>query len=190
MINVIISGGPGCGKGTQSDLISERFQLAHLSTGHLLRIEIANFSEIGREAQGYIAAGNLVPDEMILRLLAKTVDELPVSHGVIFDGYPRNVAQAEALDKLMEERGKQIDIFLDLQVPDEVMVERMMKRAQTSNRSDDTPETCRHRVQVYHEQTAPVKDYYVKKGICQTVDATGTIESIFREIEKIFSKMM
>ena len=190
MLNVIISGGPGCGKGTQSDLISERFKLAHLSTGHLLRIEIANFSDLGREAQGYIAAGNLVPDEMILKLLAKTIDELPVTHGVIFDGYPRNVSQAAALDKLMEERGKKIDLFLDLTVPDEVMVERMLNRAKTSNRSDDTPDTCRHRVQVYHEQTAPVKEYYVKKGICTTIDATGSIESIFKEITKVFELMM
>ena len=177
MLNIVISGGPGSGKGTQSDILAETFHLKHLSTGDLLRAEIAKGSELGQTAKSFIDKGNLVPDEMILALLAQAVDQASDANGVIFDGYPRNVSQAAALDKLLADRGQQVTVMLDLVVPDEMLVERMLYRAKTSGRADDNPETIKNRVKVYHEITAPVVEYYQKQGIYHGIDGTKDIQN-------------
>jgi len=184
MINIVLYGGPGSGKGTHSGLIEEKYGLKHLSTGDLLRAEIAAGSELGKEAQGYISAGNLVPDEMILRLLGKAVDGLLGSKGVIFDGYPRNVAQAAALDKVMADRGEKVTKFLELVNPDEILVQRMQKRARESSvvRADDTPEVFQRRIALYHEQTDPIVAYYKEKGIYQYIDGKDGLEPTFAQI--------
>ena len=176
MLNVVIFGGPGSGKGTQSAVITEKYNLKHLSTGDLLRAEMAAGTELGRIARSYTDAGNLVPDEMIVRILAKAMDGIGESQGVIFDGFPRNVAQAAVLDERLDRRGEKVTVLLDLVVPDETLVERMLFRSQISGRADDNPETIKNRVKVYHQVTSPVVDYYRKKGVCVEIDGTGSIE--------------
>ncbi len=176
MLNVVIFGGPGSGKGTQSAIIAEKYNLTHLSTGELLRAEMAKGSELGCIAKSYTDGGNLVPDEMIVRILASAIDDNKNPHGFIFDGFPRNVAQASVLGEMLKERGTDVTVLLDLVVPDEILIERMLFRAQTSGRADDNPETIKKRVQVYHTQTAPVVDFYKDKGVYAAIDGTLSIE--------------
>lgn len=189
MLNIVIFGGPGSGKGTQSDLITEKYNLKHISTGDLLRAEMAQGTELGKIAKSYIDAGNLVPDEMILKMLANAVDALGDAKGVIFDGYPRNVAQADALQNLLAERGQSVSILIDLVVPDETLVERMLFRAKISGRADDNPETIKNRIKVYHEKTAPVVDYYKAKGVYAGIDGTKSIEDTFAQVQAKLDKL-
>lgn len=190
MLNIVIFGGPGSGKGTQSDVITKTYQLKHLSTGDLLRSEMANGTELGQLAKSYIDAGNLVPDEMILRILAKALDEMGDAKGVIFDGFPRNVSQAEALDQMLQARGESVSILLDLVVPDDILVERMLFRSQTSGRADDNPETIKNRVNVYHQVTAPVVDYYKQKGVYAHIDGTQNIDDTSASIKACLDKLV
>lgn len=176
MLKVIIFGGPGSGKGTQSKLLAEKYQMTHLSTGDLLRAEMEKGSELGRIAKSYTDGGNLVPDEMIIKILAATIDEKKDAKGFIFDGFPRTVAQAEIFDDLLKERGYKLDALFELVTPDEVLIERMLSRAQTSGRADDNPETIRKRVEVYHQQTAPVLDFYKARSMYTPIDGTLSIE--------------
>ena len=187
MLNIVIFGGPGSGKGTQSALIAEKFGLEHLSTGDLLRAEMTAGTELGKVVQSYISQGNLVPDKWIIIILSKTIDSLKDKNGVIFDGFPRTIAQAEALDEILGSRKKSIAMLLDLQVTDEVLQQRMMFRSKTSGRSDDNPETIMKRIDVYHEITAPVIEYYKNKGLYQPIPGTGTVEGTFAEISRCIS---
>ena len=188
MLNVVIFGGPGSGKGTQSAVITEKYSLKHLSTGDLLRAEMAAGTELGKIAKSYTDAGNLVPDEMIVRILAKAMDGIGQAKGVIFDGFPRNVAQAAILDEMLAQRGEKVSVLLDLVVPDETLVERMLFRAQIS--ADDNPETIKNRVKVYHQVTSPVVDYYVAKGVCVKIDGTGSIEETSALVEAALDKLV
>lgn len=187
MLNIVIFGGPGSGKGTQSVLIAEKFGLEHLSTGDLLRAEMAAGSELGKVVQSFIAQGNLVPDKWILNILSKTIDHIKDKKGVIFDGFPRTIAQAEALDEILSKRNQKLLLLLDLQVPDEVLQERMLFRSKTSGRSDDNPETIKKRIDVYHQLTAPVIEYYKNKGLYQAIKGNGSVEKIFAEISSCIS---
>ncbi len=182
MLNIVIFGGPGSGKGTQSEIITEKYQLTHLSTGDLLRAEMAKGSELGKIAKSYTDGGNLVPDEMIVKILAAAIDSQKNDKGYIFDGFPRNVAQASILEEMLAERGYKLGMLLNLVVPDNVLVERMLFRAKTSGRSDDNPETIKRRVQVYHEQTAPVIDYFKAKDLYIGIDGTRSIEEAAADI--------
>ena len=190
MLNVVIFGGPGSGKGTQSAVITEKYSLKHLSTGDLLRAEMAAGTELGKIAKSYTDAGNLVPDEMIVRILSKALDGIGDAKGVIFDGFPRNVAQAAILDEMLAQRGEKVSVLLDLVVPDETLVERMLFRAQISGRADDNPETIKNRVKVYHQVTSPVVDYYEAKGVCVKIDGTGSIEETSALVEAALDKLV
>ena len=149
MLNIIICGAPGCGKGTQSDLIVEKYGLKHLSTGDLLRSEIAEKSELGKEADSYISKGNLVPDKMIFDILSKAIaEQTKNSNGIILDGFPRNVAQAEALEELMATLKKETTVLLDMNVDTQELITRLLKRGETSGRSDDNMDTIKKRLEI------------------------------------------
>ena len=155
MKNIIIFGAPGSGKGTYSDMIVEKYGMGHISTGDVLRAEIKNETELGKVAQGYISQGQLIPDELMIDILAKVYDELPAGKGVIFDG---TIAQAEALKKMLAERGHDMGIMVELIVEEDVLMARLLNRAIEQGRADDNEETIKKRFAVYHSQTAPLSE--------------------------------
>ncbi len=186
MLNIIICGAPGCGKGTQSDLMVEKYELKHLSTGDLLRNEIALKSDLGLEAESYISKGNLVPDKMIFDILSKAIaEQTKNSKGIILDGFPRNVAQAEALETLMASLNKEITLLIDLNVDNEELIDRLIKRGETSGRSDDNLETIKKRLAIYEQKTAPVSDFYKQKNKYAAINGMGTIDEIFGRISSV-----
>jgi adenylate kinase len=186
MLNIIICGAPGCGKGTQSDLIVEKYRLRHLSTGDLLRKEIAKQSELGIEAESFISKGNLVPDKMIFDILSKAIEEQTRdSKGIILDGFPRNVAQAEALESLMAKLNKETTLLLDLQVETQELINRLLLRGETSGRCDDNLETIKKRLEVYESKTAPVSDFYKNKNKYAAINGMGTVDEIFGRISAV-----
>lgn len=186
MLNIIICGAPGCGKGTQSDLIVEKYTLKHLSTGDLLREEIAKKSKLGIEAESFISKGNLVPDKMIFDILSKAIEEQTKnSKGIILDGFPRNVAQAEALETLMTKLNKEITLLIDLKVDNEELINRLLIRGETSGRCDDNLETIQKRLEVYENKTAPVSDFYKNKNKYAAINGMGTIDEIFERISSV-----
>ncbi len=192
MLNIIICGAPGSGKGTQSALIKDKYNLLHLSTGDLLRAEIAAKSDLGRVAESYIANGQLVPDSMIIDILDKAISEREAAdtyNGLILDGFPRTVAQAEALEGLLKKHGKELSVLLDLAVDEAELVDRLIKRGQTSGRSDDNLETIKKRLDVYHEKTEPVNDYYKKQGKYVAIPGMGSIDEIFGRICEAIEKL-
>lgn len=184
MLNIVIFGAPGSGKGTQSERIVAKYGINHISTGDVLRAEIKNNTELGKIAKGYIDQGQLIPDELIIDILAKTLDSFENSKGVIFDGFPRTIPQAEALKKVLAERGQSVSIMLDLDVPEDELMTRLIKRGQESGRADDNEETIKKRLVVYHSQTAPLIDWYKAEGQYCHINGLGTMEGIFEEICK------
>lgn len=186
MLNIILCGAPGCGKGTQSALLVDKYKLKHLSTGDLLRSEIESKSEVGIMADSYISKGNLVPDEMIIEILLKKIDALATdAAGFILDGFPRTVEQAEALEKAFEERKNKIAFLIDIQVETKELITRLLKRGETSGRSDDNLDTIKKRLQVYETKTAPVNDYYKGLGKYHSIDGIGEIDEIFARISEV-----
>ena len=156
MLNIVIFGAPGSGKGTQSERIVEKYGINHISTGDVLRAEIKNGTELGKTAKGYIDQGQLIPDELMIDILGSVFDSFKDSKGVIFDGFPRTIAQAEALKKMLAERGQDVSVMVDLDVPEEELMVRLIKRGKDSGRADDNEETIKKRLHVYHSQTAPL----------------------------------
>lgn len=181
MLNIVIFGAPGSGKGTQSDKLIEHYHLFHISTGDVLRDNMRRGTELGKIAKGYIDQGQLVPDELIIDLLAQVLDENKenAAHGVIFDGYPRTIPQAEALEQLLADRGTQVDAVVGLEVPDEELIKRILLRGQMSGRADDNEETARKRLEVYYNQTSPLKAYYQEQGKYLAINGMGSIDGIF-----------
>ena len=184
MLNIVIFGAPGSGKGKQSERIVAKYGINQISTGDVLRAEIKNNTELGKIAKGYIDQGQLIPDELIIDILAKTLDSFEDSKGVIFDGFPRTFPQAEALKKVLAERGQSVSIMLDLDVPEDELMTRLIKRGQESGRADDNEETIKKRLVVYHSQTAPLIDWYKAEGQYCHINGLGTMEGIFEEICK------
>lgn len=178
MKNLVIFGAPGSGKGTQSDILVEKYGFDHISTGDVLRAEIKAGSELGRTAKEYIDNGQLIPDSLMIDILAATYDALPKTQGVIFDGFPRTIPQAEALKAMLAERGTQVHAMLELNVPDEMLMERLINRGKTSGRADDNEETIAKRLGVYHSQTMPLIEWYEKEGLRNAVKGHGSLEEI------------
>lgn len=184
MLNIVIFGAPGPGKGTQSERIVAKYGINHISTGDVLRAEIKNGTELGKTAKGYIDQGQLLPDNLIIDILASTLDSFKDSKGVIFDGFPRTIAQAEALKKMLAERGQQVSVMLDLDVPEDELMKRLILRGQQSGRADDNEETIKKRLTVYHSQTAPLIDWYKQEGLYAHINGLGELETITADICK------
>lgn len=189
MLNIVIFGAPGSGKGTQSARIVEKYGLNHISTGDVLRAEIKNGTELGKTAKGYIDQGQLIPDSLMIDILASVFDSFTESKGVIFDGFPRTIAQAEALKVMLAERGQEVSIMLDLDVPEDELMTRLIKRGQESGRADDNEETIKKRLVVYHTQTSPLIDWYKADGKYCHIQGLGTMEGIFAEIAEAIDKV-
>ena len=189
MLNIVIFGAPGSGKGTQSERIVEKYGINHISTGDVLRAEIKNGTELGKTAKGYIDQGQLIPDELMIDILASVFDSFKDSKGVIFDGFPRTIAQAEALKKMLAERGQDVSVMVDLEVPEDELMVRLIKRGKDSGRADDNEETMKRRLHVYHSQTAPLIDWYKNEKKYQHINGLGTMEGIFAEICEAIDKL-
>lgn len=184
MLNLVIFGAPGSGKGTQSEKLIYRYHLHHISTGEVLRDHIARGTELGRTADSYISQGQLIPDELMLRVLEHELDNNPdkTAEGVIFDGFPRTIPQALALKDMMKRRGQKIHAVIGLEVPEDQLMERMVLRGKESGRSDDNPRTIRKRLAVYHKQTQPLRDYYVGEGVYVPIKGDGTVDQVFERV--------
>jgi adenylate kinase len=189
MFNLILFGPPGSGKGTQSDKLVEKYGLVHLSTGNLLRQEIKDKTPLGLEAKSFIDKGKLVPDEVVIGMVDSYFDQHKGAKGFLFDGYPRTVAQAEALDKLLELKKTGIETVLFLNVDEEELIKRLVHRGKTSGRSDDTDENVqRKRQEVYRNETLPVAAFYKKQNKVVNVKGMGSVDDIFLSLSEIIDK--
>lgn len=181
-MRLVLLGPPGSGKGTQAVRLKEHLQVPHISTGDLLRAEVAAGSKLGMEAKEIMARGQLVSDEILLGMLENRFSQEDTRGGFILDGYPRNLAQADALTSLLERIGQPMDAAVQLDVPSELLVERIAGRAQAEGRADDTPESVRTRLKVYSDQTAPVVDFFRQRGKLSVVDGVGSLDEVFARI--------
>ena len=190
MLNIVISGAPGSGKGTQSDIIVEHYGLYHISTGDMLRAEIKAGTTNGKIAESLIADGKLVPDEMMIAMLRDTVVAHTDAKGFIFDGFPRTVAQAEALDEMLGKIGTSVTCMLCMEVEHDLLVERLLNRGKTSGRADDNLETIQKRLDVFNAQTMPVIDYYKKSNRCHTASNNTTVDECFAQVKRIIDSTL
>jgi Adenylate kinase and related kinases len=190
MLNVVIFGAPGSGKGTQSELIIAKYGLHHISMGEILREEMEKQTELGQEAAKSIEKGQLISDEVVIKILGDILDNHSKVKGFIFDGFPRTLAQGEALDKMLKKKGLDVTIVLSLSVDEDELVQRLLKRGELSGRSDDKQEVIKNRLNVYREQTEPLKEYYRKRGKLYSIKGTGTIEDIFENIAEALDRLI
>lgn len=185
-MNIVIFGAPGSGKGTQSERLIEKYGLHHISTGEVLRSHIAQGTELGKLADSYISKGQLIPDELMIQVLDDIFKNNPaaLANGVIFDGFPRTIAQAEALTKMLAQYDTDVHAVVGLEVDEDELVRRMLERGKVSGRADDNLETIKNRLNVYHGQTAPLRDFYIKQGRYNAVNGNRTVDEIFDDIAK------
>ncbi|MCM1370004.1 MAG: adenylate kinase [Candidatus Amulumruptor caecigallinarius] len=189
-MNIVLFGAPGSGKGTQSAKLIDEYGLYHISTGELLRDHINRDTPLGRTANEYISKGQLIPDTLMIDILDDVLDkEAAAKNGVVLDGFPRTVAQADALKKLFEKRGTQLDAVVGLEVPEDELVERMLNRGRQTGRADDNPDTIKNRLDVYHSQTLPLRDYYTNEGKYLGVNGSGIVDEIFADIANGLEKL-
>lgn len=190
MKNIVIFGAPGSGKGTQSDLMIKKYGLGHISTGDVLRNEIKNETELGETAKQYIDRGQLIPDELMIDILASVYDSFGKDHkGIIFDGFPRTIPQAEALKKMLCERNHKVAAMIELDVSEDELMKRLIKRGKESGRSDDNEETIKKRLTVYHNQTSPLIDWYKKENIHHHINGLGELDRIFADICEVIDNI-
>ncbi len=182
MLNLVIFGAPGSGKGTQSEMIAERYGLQHVSTGEILRAEIASSTELGKLADSYMSKGELVPDCVVIEMLEELIAKKSDAKGFIFDGFPRTVPQGEALNQLLQRHGERVNAVISLEVSDEELIDRLLKRGAILGRADDNRRTIESRLNVYYRQTAPLKDFYRRQGLLKEVVGVGSIDEIFESI--------
>lgn len=180
-MRLVFIGPPGAGKGTQAERIVERYGLAHLSTGDMLRAARDAKTDVGVQADQFMSQGQLVPDEIILAIIRERLAQPDCEKGYLLDGFPRTIAQAEALDSMLQERGTPLDVVLELDVPEDELFRRLAGRG----RADDQPEVIQQRLVAYRTQTAPLLDYYKKTGLLKSVDGLGTVDEIFQRIVQV-----
>jgi len=186
-VNLVLFGPPGAGKGTQSKILTQTRSLPQLSTGDMLRAAIEAGTPLGLAVKALMDRGELVPDETVIRIIAERYDQSDCKNGAVFDGFPRTIPQAEALDEMLAERGRKIDLVLELKVDDAVLLSRVEARIKAGGilRSDDTPETLAHRLKVYYKNTAPLIDYYRGQGKLKTVDGMAPVETVTAQIAQV-----
>lgn len=190
MINIVLFGKPGAGKGTQAEFLKEKYNLTHLSTGDIFRYNIKNETELGQLAKTYMDKGDLVPDEVTIKMLQSEVDNNPKSAGFLFDGFPRTIAQAKALDAFLKTKKQSITATVALDADDEVLVKRLLERGKTSGRPDDQDEEkIRNRYEEYNQKTAPLTDYYKAQDKFYAVDGIGTIEEVTARLSKVINNL-
>ncbi|MEN8788075.1 MAG: adenylate kinase, partial [Flavobacteriaceae bacterium] len=190
MINLVLFGKPGAGKGTQASYLKEKYNLRHISTGDVFRYNIKGETKLGKLAKSYIDKGDLVPDEVTIKMLRDEVEKFPEANGFIFDGFPRTEAQAEALDHLMESKNMQIDATIALEADNEVLLERLLERGKESGRTDDQdPDKIRNRFDEYNQKTAPLKKYYTAQNKFHSVDGIGAIEEITNRLTQVIDAL-
>ena len=183
MLNIILFGAPGCGKGTQAAMIKEKYNINHISTGEVIRGEIARGTELGKSMQNYIEAGQLAPDSIVIGMIRNYMTEHKDAAGNIFDGFPRTTAQAEAFDEILKEDGESVSVMIYMDVPEEELVQRILLRGKDSGRADDASEdVIRNRIEVYRAQTEIVAEHYSKQGKYVAVDGVGTLDEVFNRI--------
>ena len=189
MLNLVLFGAPGSGKGTQSAKIIDKYGLHHISTGEVLRDHIKRETDLGKIAQKYISEGQLIPDELMISILDEVLEkEAKGKKGVIFDGFPRTIPQAEALKELLKKHGSDLHSVVGLEVPEDELVERMLNRGKETGRADDNLETIKKRLDVYHNQTSPLRDYYQNEGKYVKINGSGHVDDIFTQISKHLDK--
>lgn len=191
MINIVLFGAPGCGKGTQAQRLKAHYGFDHVSTGEVIRGEIRRGTELGRSMETYIESGRLAPDRIVIDMIANYVAGHKDSRGNIFDGFPRTTVQAEEFDRILTAHGLKVDAMIDIHVPEEELVRRILLRGKDSGRADDASEAViRGRLEVYHAQTAVVADYYAARGRYASVDGTGTMEEVFDRIAAVIDTLV
>lgn len=191
MLNIVLFGAPGCGKGTQSELLEKRFALRHISTGNVIRQQIAAKSELGLQMQACIERGELAPDQLVIDMIADYVANHNEGAGVIFDGFPRTTAQAEAFDEILAKHGQKVSVMINMEVPEEELVKRILLRGKDSGRADDQSEDIiRNRIDVYNAQTAVVADFYRAQGKFVSVPSLGTIDEVAERIAAVVEKYL
>jgi len=190
MLNIVLFGPPGAGKGTQSNLIIEKYKLVHLSTGDILRSEISAGTELGLKAKELMDQGVLVPDEVVVGMIASKISQNAQAPGFIFDGFPRTIAQAEALDAMLKHKSTAISCMISLIVPEEELKSRLLKRGMETGRSDDNEETIARRIREYQEKTTPVASYYESQNKLFSVQGVGSVSEIFEKIQDILTPVV
>lgn len=186
MLNLVLFGPPGAGKGTQSEYLINKYNLTHISTGDLFRKHLGEGTELGKTAQKFMDVGNLVPNDIVIGMVDEKINSTSNTNGFIFDGFPRTIAQAKALDALMQKNNTQINTTLALEVSEDELMKRLLNRGKTSGRVDDQNEAkIKNRIQVYNNETTPVAEYYKAQGKLNSVKGVGTIEEIFNRLSKL-----
>lgn len=191
MLNIVLFGAPGCGKGTQAAKLVEKYNVNHISTGAVIRSEINAQTELGKSMEAYISRGELAPDSLVIDIVTDYIDRHRDASGNIFDGFPRTTPQAEAFDKILSERDLKVDVMIYMEVPTEELVQRILLRGQSSGRADDAnEEVIRNRIKIYNDQTAVVADYYSAQGKYEAVDGVGTLDEVFDRICAVIEKYL
>ncbi len=182
-------GPPGAGKGTQAQIICDDYNIPQISTGEILRAAVKNGTELGKQAKALMDAGKLVSDDIVIGIVRERLKESDAQNGYVLDGFPRTIEQADALEKLLADMGQKLDAALNLEVPDEELIKRLLDRAQKDGRADDTEPVIKNRLKTYQEQTAPLIDYYQKKGILKSIDGLGAMDEITARIRAILKEI-
>ena len=191
MVNIVLFGAPGCGKGTQAQRLKEHYGIHHVSTGEVIRGEIARGTELGKRMESYIREGKLAPDEIVIYMIANYVAEHKEAKGCIFDGFPRTTRQAEEFDRILAGHGLKVDLMVDIHVPEEELVKRILLRGKDSGRADDaSEEVIRGRIEVYRRQTQVVADFYAKQDKYADVDGVGSMDEVFDRIRAVIDRKL
>jgi adenylate kinase len=189
VLNVLLLGPQGAGKGTQGKLVSAEYSLPHIATGDILRTAMAAGTELGRKVQPIYDAGGLVPDDIMIELIRERLSADDAAEGFVLDGFPRTAVQAEALDEMLDEIGRPLTVVLEFQLPEEVSIERLTLRADEEGRADDTPDAIRRRLRLYHEQTEPLIEHYRARGNLVGIPANRPVEEVFQEIQRVLEQV-